>query len=168
MSRQHAALLGLLLVHLLLLSWILWYFEPRPELGTKVVEGQPATFKSCSARHCDSGIELGPVLLACGVGPLATSFSCPEFYRIDRPARASYFRMPTVVSATGLAAPSNVLLAFEQDGVVLWQRTPQEHRSDYYWIGSWVLIAIFICSFFALARLPSFRKPSPEARPERR
>lgn len=163
-----AAIAGLLLAHVLLLSWVLWRYEPRPERDTRVVEGYVTRADSCIGRGCDQGLRVDQVLLACGVSPIGASFSCPDWFRTDLPVRATYFRMPTLLSSAGIGTPSNVVLRLEQGRTVLWQRTPDEHRSNYYFLRSWVLIAIFASSFCILVRQPLFRRRSRRAGKVRR
>ncbi|MEO8022286.1 hypothetical protein [Polaromonas sp.] len=133
-----------------------WLYPQAPYSDLKVVEGIPFEFKSCG-RHCDTGVQIGDVILACSVSPLASSYACGKWYVPDAPAKATYFRMRTMMSLVFGGPGTAVLLRLEQNGKVIPNYT-RESFAVAYTLGSILVILVFATPCFLLMQLALFIK----------
>ena len=136
------------------LFWWLYPHDPYSDL--KVVEGIPFEFKSCG-RHCDTGVQIGDVILACSVSPLGPSYACGKWYVPDAPVKATYFRMRTMMSLVFGGPGTAVLLRLEQNG----QAIPGYTRESFaaaYTLQSMVVFLVFLTPCFLLMHLGLFIK----------
>jgi len=131
-------------VHLAALALLMWAYRPQLGANVRVVEGVPKTYRACSSKGCDEGIQIDDIVLACGVSVLAANFSCPQTFRPDVPARAVFFSMPTIVSSIGLSMPTRVLMRLEQGPTVLYDRDPDSLDRRYLFssLTTWLVFVI--------------------------
>jgi hypothetical protein len=147
----------LTLAYVIAFVGLLWWLYPHdPYADLKVVEGIPFEFKSCG-RHCDTGVQIGDVILACSVSPLASNYACGKWYVPDVPAKATYFRMRTMMSLVFGGPGTAVLLRLEQNGQVIPNYT-RESFAVAYTLGSILVILVFATPCFLLMQLGLFMK----------
>jgi hypothetical protein len=156
MMTLHMRTALLAIVHLLLCLGLLWALYPTPSGNEIVIESMPMEFKSCGSKTCDSGIRMGVEILACTADPVGPSYSCANTYKPNVVAKATYFRMKTMMSIIGVSNPTSVLLLLEQDGQTIKSYSKEQiHRS--FCIGAILPILIF-CFLFLAIRKHSFFK----------
>ncbi len=135
---------------------VFWAFYPDSTTRLQTVEGIPSEFKSCG-KTCDTGIRIGEITLACAADPLGPSYACGQWYQPGVPAKATYFRMRTVMSLLGGWDGVAVVVRLEQNG----QPVPgygSDNLASSYFINSLLLIVVFVFLFLAFIKLDFFKR----------
>lgn len=151
-SPPSPALAILAAAHLVGFAILVGWVMPRPEQGARSVSGVPELLHYGSARTTDTAIRVAGVTPGCSVSAVGASFSCPKTFADGVPARVTYFQMPTLESQLGLVDDPLILLRIEQRGEVVYDKSVQAIRSQYFRIGLLVPICLFGASFLVCAR----------------
>lgn len=155
-TRQIQRRVVLALAHAVACFGLLWSLSPDPGTNLQTVEGIPSEYRG-DGRLRSTTIQVADVVLSCHPDPLGSANSCPTPFLPGVQAKATYFRMRTIMSTLGNSVGTAILVKLEQDKKIVLSYTLDEISVRYQW-RSLFLVFIFLLSYISFLKLKFFKK----------